>query len=102
MLFFISATAIGLGVYFAVNASYSCSTTYTPADAGTGHRHIYQCKVLTGEYIAGSSSYRVPPVKANHILYDSVVNNVASPIMYVVFNDTQAYPEYLITFKWSL
>lgn len=93
-----NATAFGDGVYFAVNASYSCQTRYSPAD-GLGNRHIYLCKVLTGEYTLGKNGLRVPPVKNNHILYDSLVDNTTNPGMYIIFNDTQAYPEYLITFK---
>ena len=31
--------------------------------------------------------------------YDSVVDNVNNPSMYVVFNDASAYPEYIIKFQ---
>ena len=50
----------------------------------------------------GKSRMRVPPSKPGrdaHALYDSVVNNVANPGMYIIFNDTQAYPDYLVQFK---
>lgn len=45
---------------------------------------------------------KVPPPRdpANpSIMYDSLVDNVDKPSMYVVFHDVQAYPKYLITFK---
>lgn len=29
--------------------------------------------------------------------YDSVTDDITKPSMFVIFNDTQAYPEYLIT-----
>ena len=29
--------------------------------------------------------------------YDSVTDNLTKPSMFVIFNDTQAFPEYLIT-----
>ena len=32
-------------------------------------------------------------------LYDSVVDNVSSPSMFIVFRDASVYPSYLITFK---
>jgi len=32
------------------------------------------------------------------ILYESVVSNPGNPSIFVVFFDTQCYPEYLITF----
>ena len=43
----------------------------------------------------------VPPAKSPNnpnVLYDSVVDNIANPSIFVVFYDAQAYPEYLITF----
>ena len=43
---------------------------------------------------------RPPPVSSSdpHILYDSCVNNITSPSMYIVFERDQCYPQYLITF----
>ncbi|KAK3095440.1 hypothetical protein FSP39_014712 [Pinctada imbricata] len=92
-----NATAFGLGVYFAVNASYSSSNTYSRPD-GAGHKRMYLCRVLTGEYTKGNSAFFVPPVKSGVVLYDSVVDNPNGPGMYIIFNDTQGYPDYLITF----
>ena len=92
----------GAGVYFAVNASYSAETKYSPADVN-GNKHIFLALVLTGEYTKGNSSLKVPPPKdpskSNVVLYDSVVDNPTKPNMFVVFYDAQCYPEYYITFK---
>lgn len=89
-------------MYFAVKASYSASTTYSPADSN-GNRHIFQACVLTGEYTKGKGGLKVPPLKdpnvSQVISFDSVVNNMHSPDMFVIFYDAQCYPEYLITFK---
>ena len=96
-----SATAFGEGVYFAVQAQYSCSNTYSRPDPN-GMKRLYLSKVLTGEFCMGKGGMRVPPQKpggAAHALYDSVVNNVANPGMFIIFNDTQAYPDYLVAFK---
>jgi hypothetical protein len=43
----------------------------------------------------------VAPVKTagTYDLYDSVVDIVESPTVFVIFEDAHAYPEYLITFK---
>ena len=102
VLSFITATAYGAGVYFAVKADYQSSSTYSPRDAN-GNKHIFLALVLTGEYTVGKSSLRIPPPKdpkkSNVILFDSVVNNQSNPIIYVIFYDSQCYPEYLITFK---
>ena len=37
----------------------------------------------------------VPPTKTGNIKYDSVVDKVANPSIFVMFYDNQYYPEYL-------
>ena len=64
-------------------------------------RFMYLARVLVGQYCAGNSSMIVPPPKypsRPEILYESVVNNTGDPSIFVVFYETQCYPEYLITF----
>ncbi|XP_053103115.1 protein mono-ADP-ribosyltransferase PARP14-like isoform X2 [Hemicordylus capensis] len=95
------AAAYGNGTYFAVNANYSAHNTYSKPDAN-GKKYMYLARVLVGEYCVGSSGLVVPnPKSANDPtnLYDSVTDNMTNPSMFVIFNDIQAYPEYLITFK---
>ncbi|XP_009471885.1 PREDICTED: poly [ADP-ribose] polymerase 14-like [Nipponia nippon] len=96
-----NAAVIGNGTYFAVDASYSAQDTYSTPDTN-GRKYMYLARVLTGQYCAGSRGLITPPSKnpADPTdLYDSVVDNVACPTVFVIFNDIQAYPEYLITFK---
>ncbi|XP_027534842.1 poly [ADP-ribose] polymerase 14 [Neopelma chrysocephalum] len=96
-----NAAAIGNGTYFAAHASYSAQNQYSVPDAN-GKKHMYLARVLTGQYCAGKPGLITPPPKnpADPTdLYDSVVDNVSNPTMFVIFNDIQAYPEYLITFK---
>lgn len=100
-LFFIAAY-YGNGVYFALKATYSARTVYSRPD-NQGHKRIYLCNVLTGEYTTGKQGMRIPPQKTGqqaHILYDSLVNSADAKQMemFIIFNDTQAYPAYLITF----
>ncbi|XP_061194416.1 protein mono-ADP-ribosyltransferase PARP14-like [Saccostrea echinata] len=95
-----NAAVHGNGVYFAVDAEYSARETYSKPDPN-GHKRIYLCKVLTGEFTLGKKDMRVPPpkdVNQPHILYDSVVYPLQDPEMFIIFNDTQGYPSYLITF----
>ena len=95
-----TATAIGRGVYFAHNASYSAQPTYSPPDAN-GQKYIYFARVLVGEVAVGDKSMIVPPPKDPKdptILFDSVVDRISNPVMHVVFFDAQTYPEYLIVF----
>ena len=93
------ATVYGKGVYFAVNSSYSAQPTYSAEDDKTGYCYVYQCKVLTGCTTKGDHKMRFLPKRVDQVSYDSATDNVTKPAMYVIFNDTQAYPEYLITFK---
>nr|XP_023650002.1 poly [ADP-ribose] polymerase 14 isoform X5 [Paramormyrops kingsleyae] len=95
-----NAAMIGNGTYFAVDPKYSASHTYSKPDA-QGHKNMYWARVLVGDFTQGSAGLVVPPVKRSgngSDLYDSVVDNVGSPQMFVIFHDVQAYPEYLITF----
>uniref|UniRef100_A0A8C1XM30 Poly [ADP-ribose] polymerase n=1 Tax=Cyprinus carpio TaxID=7962 RepID=A0A8C1XM30_CYPCA len=93
-----NAAAYGNGTYFALNASYSSSNTYSVPNA-QGQKHMYLCRVLTGDYTRGQTGMIVPPAKnSNCDLYDTVVDKTNAPTIFVVFRDDNAYPEYLITF----
>ncbi|XP_041369514.1 protein mono-ADP-ribosyltransferase PARP15-like [Gigantopelta aegis] len=94
-----NATYFGDGVYFAVSANYSARDTYSRPDP-QGHKYMYYASVLTGDFAKGQQGMRVPPVKSTNKsqLHDSVVNDVNNPQIFVIFNDTQAYPDYLIKF----
>ncbi|XP_044039273.1 protein mono-ADP-ribosyltransferase PARP14-like [Siniperca chuatsi] len=96
-----NATAFGHGTYFAVDASYSANPTYSKP-AADGSQLMFVARVLTGIYTLGQNNMKVPPPRSDqrpHDRYDSVVDRINNPNMYVVFHDNQAYPDYLITFK---
>ncbi|XP_055737967.1 protein mono-ADP-ribosyltransferase PARP14-like isoform X1 [Salvelinus fontinalis] len=95
-----NAAMYGKGTYFAVAASYSASNTYSRPDP-QGQKYVFLCRVLTGDFTTGRQGMIVPPAKntTSAQLYDSVTDNPLGPSMFVVFNDIQAYPEYLITFR---
>ncbi|XP_072118200.1 protein mono-ADP-ribosyltransferase PARP14-like [Mobula birostris] len=96
-----NATMYGNGTYFAVDANYSAQHTYSKPDAN-GMKYMYRARVLTGIYCQGQGGMVAPPSKSPSDpteLYDSVVDNTATPSMFIIFNDVQAYPEYLITCK---
>ncbi|KAF3695309.1 Poly [ADP-ribose] polymerase 14 [Channa argus] len=89
----------GKGSYFAVDPVYSANG-FAAADV-QGHKRMYQARVLVGDFIQGKPEMITPPSKNTGNaadLYDSVTDDPANPNMFVVFNDIQAYPEYLITF----
>ncbi|XP_069044726.1 protein mono-ADP-ribosyltransferase PARP14-like isoform X2 [Lepisosteus oculatus] len=96
-----NATRYGAGVYFAVNACYSANPTFSRPEED-GSRYMFAACVLTGRYTLGSAEMKVPPARnpANpNDTYDSLVNSILDPTLFVVFHDDQAYPEYLLTFK---
>lgn len=66
---------------------------------------MYKCKVLTGDYTKQprhSDIKAAPPKdpKNPHVKYDSVVDDDQSPNEWIIFRDSGAYPEYIITFTF--
>ena len=95
-----NASCYGQGSYFAVNASYSDSF----ADRyGNMSKFMFLTKVLVGSYTKGRSSYRRPPPKQPSDpvsdLYDSCVDDMSDPTIFVVFDTDQSYPEYIIQYS---
>ena len=64
---------------------------------------MYAVKVLVGEFTQGNNTMKAAPSKNDpknpNRLFDSVVNDMMNPHIFVVFQDHQCYPEYLITFE---
>lgn len=63
---------------------------------------MYVARVLVGQYTKGKEGIIVPPPINEGdptVSYDTVVDDVSNPGMFVVFYDYQCYPEYLIAFK---
>ncbi|XP_048863184.1 uncharacterized protein parp14rs3 [Brienomyrus brachyistius] len=97
-----NATKYGLGTYFAKQAYYSCYDEYSSPD-DQGQKYIYRARVLTGKPCLGESELKEPkalnPNDTQAGLHDCAVDNLQKPFIFVIFCDSGAYPEYLITFK---
>ncbi|XP_057592735.1 protein mono-ADP-ribosyltransferase PARP10 isoform X2 [Hippopotamus amphibius kiboko] len=96
-----NGTLYGQGVYFAKRASLSVLDRYSPPDA-EGHKAVFVARVLTGDYGQGCPGLRAPPPRPpGHALlrYDSAVDCLPQPSIFVIFHDTQALPTHLITCK---
>merc|ERR1712139_58590 len=93
-----NATAFGKGVYFARDASYSSSTTYSRPNK-KGIQHMFLCRVVVGAYTKGIRDALIPEVRKGNLLYDTTVNDMMNPGIYVTYHDAQAYPEYLVKFR---
>ena len=90
-----NATLYGKGVYFARDAKYS--ERYASSD-GEHVQRIFACRVLVGRYCVGEKDALVPAVRTGNTLFDSTVDSVLDPRIFVTYHDAQAYPEYLIHF----
>lgn len=94
---FAKTTAYGQGVYFALNATYSVSG-YSPANA-KGVKHIFWCLLLCGSSIQGNSSMKGHAVQADGSTYETMVDNVRNPTIFVAPRDGMMYPVALVKFK---
>ena len=65
---------------------------------------MYLVRVLVGQYCVGQPRLIVPPPidpTEPEVLYDSVVDKLDNPALFVVFRYDQCYPEYLIAFTFK-
>lgn len=110
-------TVYGRGVYFTSDSSYAfgycvgrngCLAARQQFGNSEDGRHvesfqIYVVKVLVGEFTQGNAKMLTAPSRNDpknpNRLFDSVVNSMENPHIFVIFQDHQCYPEYLITFK---
>lgn len=92
----VNGTVYGQGSYFARDAKYSHDYT-----GDCDPRFMFVSRVLVGDFAQGSSEYRRPPSKdgGDVNLFDSCVNNVLNPSIFVVFKEQQIYPEYLLQYR---
>ncbi|KPP64110.1 TCDD-inducible poly-like [Scleropages formosus] len=91
----------GHGSYFARDASYSDS--YAQASTKSPYKHMFLAKVLVGNMSLGKRKYcRPPPLEGKvgrYEAYDTCVNHLNDPTVFVVFDNCQCYPYYLIKYK---
>ncbi|NXC91130.1 PARPT polymerase, partial [Cercotrichas coryphoeus] len=94
------ATMFGQGSYFARKASYSHNFSKR---SPKGVHFMFLAKVLTGRYTVGNHTMRrPPPVEPGSVtsdLYDSCVDNFFEPQIFVIFNDDQSYPYFIIQYE---
>lgn len=95
-----NGTLYGQGVYFAKRASLSVLDRYSPPNA-EGYKAVFVAQVLTGDYGQGSRGLKAPPLRVSGqvLRYDSAVDCLQQPRIFVIFHDTQALPTHLITCK---
>jgi len=111
-----NGSVYGAGIYFAKDAAlshqYAQKTAYMAASRqghASGHASGKECRVFltriaTGMYTAGHNGMNQPPIdaagaKGEH--FHSLVDNPHNPRIFVVNDNTRAYPAYLVTYESS-
>jgi hypothetical protein len=96
------AVYYGKGVYFARDASYSSNETYSAPDS-KGIQRMFLCRAIVGDWCRGVEGQLTPDAKPHNTLelFDSTVDNVSKPSIFVIYHDAQSFPEYLISFRAS-
>jgi hypothetical protein len=96
---FARGVSYGRGVYFARDASYSIP--YSQPHLSTNVRYMFMCRVVVGDWSKGSYNIKTPDPKPHNPLemFDSTVDHLRHPSIFVTYQDAQAYPEYLVAFK---
>ena len=115
--------AFGAGIYFAKDASMAndyakracfrrqhhtpfpanASARGVPEDSNREHTcRMFLTRIVTGVFTNGNSRMNQPPIdpagaKGEH--FHSLVDNVMEPRIFVINDNTRAYPGYLITYK---
>jgi poly [ADP-ribose] polymerase 10/14/15 len=89
--------SFGKGVYFARDARKSMCPEYSPPDAN-GVQHVFLVRAVVGEFCKGKKDALTPTVRCENQLYDSTVDDVDNPSIFVTYNDSQVYPDILIKF----
>ncbi|XP_045143481.1 protein mono-ADP-ribosyltransferase PARP9 isoform X1 [Echinops telfairi] len=86
----------GAGIYFTKNLR-TLADQIKKTTATDKLIYVFEAEVLTGSFCQGGQLHIVPPPLSPGGTdgHDSVVDNVASPETFVIFNGTQAVPQYL-------
>ena len=78
-------------------------TLPAPSGSNKNHRFMYFVRIIPGLSAVGSATFQLPPplnpLRPHGELYDSCVDSIAKPQVFVVFDRDQCYPEFLIEYE---
>eukprot|EP01084_Bolivina_argentea_P185481 319854_1 len=83
----------GKGSYFAVESQYSVKHNYCGKDINNVYFILF-CRVFIGHFTKGKQDMKTIPIKPNGEEYDSLVDNVKNPKIFVSWRDWYAIPYY--------
>jgi len=88
----------GDGTYFARDAEYS--NKYA-RKIGNGQKQMLVAEVLVGRWTKGQKGMKVYPLLPGeqYKKYNSLVDHVVNPSIFVVQHSNEAYPAYLLTYR---
>ena len=91
--------AFGIGLYFGVKAAY-CDSGRCLQNADKT-KEVFVCRASLGDVAKGANGFRRPPPKdpkkPTMELFDSCHDSDPATL-YVLFNNSQAYPEYIVKY----
>ena len=93
----------GKGTYFSSLASESAKYCSNDDEEDENKFVMLVCKVIIGEYTLGSPQMdgaSIPYKADKKTQYESCVNNVKNPTIFVINRDYHAIPTHIITFKY--
>ncbi|XP_021404382.2 protein mono-ADP-ribosyltransferase PARP9 [Lonchura striata] len=87
----------GAGIYFTKNPRYLTKDKAT--QKMDSKMYVFEADVVTGSYTTGRPFCIMPPALDRNAftLYDSLVDRLVSPEVFVIFNGFAALPKYLLT-----
>lgn len=92
-------TLWGTGTYFARDAKYVCDAGFANADAG-GTRTMLMCLLSAGMSCIGDPQQSgVLPFRQKPHRYNSSVDSLSSPEVFIMQHPSSSYPAYVITFR---
>ena len=92
----------GNGIYFAVNANYSCPGYSYRVPNLQNTYEVFCANVAMGEVIDlgvnSNSSIKTPPNRPDGLPYDSIKAHTAGSDIYIVYKNVKTYPAYLVRY----
>jgi len=94
-----NAALWGPGTYFARDANYVADSHFCGRPAADGSRQMLMCLLTIGMACAGDPQHKgVLPFRRKPHRYNSSVDSLSSPEIYILQHPGAAYPAYLVTF----